>query len=71
MRTGVEGDESREDMAAADENQKDGLRSAKHLASDGPSEDFAGIGHIVDVRVAQLEQADHVARSRRNCAEYL
>lgn len=71
MLTGVEGDEPREDVAAANEDHEDGLRAAEHFASDGPSEDFTGVGHIVDVWVTQLEQADHVASSRRNCAESL
>lgn len=71
MLTGVKGDEPREDMAAANEDHEDCLRAAEYFSPDGPRENLTGVGHIVDVWVAQFEQADHIARSRRNCAKSL
>lgn len=48
-------------MAAHDKDQEQQLRGAKHLAPDGTEHDLASISHAVDMRITQLELADHVA----------
>lgn len=55
-------------MAPAEEDHEDDLGGAEDLAADGSREDHARIGHVVDVRIAQLERADHVPRHSRDTA---
>lgn len=70
-RTGIEGDEACEDVAAAEEDDEDDLRRAEDFAANRAREDHASVGHVVDVRIVQFEGADHVACCGRNYSESL
>lgn len=61
VRQGVHHDNEGQDMAAHDKDQEQQLRGAKHLAPDGTEHDLTRVSHAVDMRITQLELADHVA----------
>ena len=50
-----------EDVAAHYKDVEDDLACSEDLSEDGSAEDFACVGHVVDVRVGELELAEHVA----------
>lgn len=66
---GVQHHAEGQDMAAHDEDQEDQLESAEHFSPEPAQQDFPSIGHAVDMRVRQLELADHIARVRRDQPE--
>ena len=56
-------------MAPAEEDHEDDLCGAEDLAANRAREDHARVGHVMYVRVAQFEGADHVACYGRDTAE--
>ncbi len=61
IRDGVQHDGEGQDMTPHNEDKEDDLRGAKDLTADRTEQDFAGVGHVVDVRVAELELPDYEA----------
>ena len=51
-----------QDVRAHYEDEEEELRGAEDLAAPSAHEDFAGVGHVVDEGVGELELADYVAR---------
>lgn len=66
---GVHHDDERQDVAAHDEHQEQKLRGAEQLAPEATEHDLAGVGHAVDMGVAQLELPYHIACVGRDEAE--
>lgn len=48
-------------MRSHNEDQEDYLCGAEDFAPDGAEHDVAGVGHVVDVRVAEFELPNHEA----------
>lgn len=57
----VHHDGKREDVAGHDEDQEEQLASAQNLAPNRAREHFAGISHVVHLRVGLFKLADHVS----------
>ncbi len=58
---GVHHDAEGEDVGTHDEDDEEELAEAEDLAAQAAKEDCPGVGHGVDMWVAQFELADYVA----------
>ena len=59
--TGIKSDCPRQDMTCTDKNHKDDLSSTQHFPPYRTYQNFAYVGHVVYMWVAQFERADEVS----------